>query len=84
MLAEPRRALALVTLIAAVLAAIAAWAWAPPDTFPAATALLVPVILLSAFATRRGGGRGWVYLAVAWVLCFVAYGAMPEIPMGSD
>lgn len=81
MLAEPRRALAILTLIAAVFGAIAAWAWSPSGVFPAATALLVPVALLAAFATKRGGTRGWVYLAIGWVLCVVAWGAMPDIPM---
>lgn len=82
-LTEPRRALAIVTVIGATLAAIAAWAWTSGDGFPSATVLLVPVILLAAFATKRGGTRGWVYLAIAWVLCFVAYGSMPEIPIMS-
>lgn len=81
---EPRRALALVTVVGATLAAIAAWAWTPSEQFPTATALLVPVIGLAAFATKRGGTRGWTYLAIAWTLCFVAYGAMPEIPPDSQ
>lgn len=82
-LIEPRRALAIITVIGATLAAIAAWAWNEGDGIPTATALLVPVILLAAFATKRGGTRGWVYLAIAWTLCFVAYGAMPAIPLNS-
>lgn len=80
MLGEPRKVLASVTFVVAILGALFAFAYSPDGSLSGAVWICLFVVLLAAFAARVKGRRGWIYLVIGWVLCIVAWGALPPIP----
>lgn len=76
LLVSPRKLLGAFTIALTGLAAL--WAFGEYDgRLPAATLLLVPIVVFSVLAWRkRSALAGWGYLVVAWAFGFVAYGAL--------
>ena len=75
LLANPKKLLGVVTIAAAVLAAL--YSFAQTDgKVEAAMILLAAVVLLAVLAINKEGGTGWVWLLVSWAVAVIAYGAL--------
>ena len=76
LLAEPRKLLGGLTIAFTALATL--WVFSHYDgRLPAATALLLPIVVLSVLAWQVDRAlRGWLYLLAAWACGFIAYGAL--------
>jgi hypothetical protein len=76
LLAEPRKLLGGLTIAFTALATL--WVFGHYDgRLPAATALLLPIVVLSVLAWQVDRAlRGWLYLLAAWACGFIAYGAL--------
>jgi hypothetical protein len=76
LLAEPRKLLGGLTIALTALAML--WLFGQYDgRLPAATALLIPIVVLSVLAWQKDRAlRGWLYLLAAWAFGFIAYGAL--------
>jgi hypothetical protein len=75
LLGNPKKLLGVVTIAAAVLAALYVFAQSE-GKFPAAMILLAAVVLLAVLAINKEGGTGWVWLLVSWAIAVIAYGAL--------
>jgi hypothetical protein len=79
LLAEPRKLLGGLTIALSAVAGL--WVFGQSDgQLPAATLLLLPVVVMSVLAWQQERAfRGWLYLMVAWGFGFVAYGALAGV-----
>jgi hypothetical protein len=75
LLGNPKKLLGVVTIAAAVLAALYSFAQADGKV-EAAIILLAAVVLLAVLAINKEGGTGWVWLLVSWAVGVIAYGAL--------
>jgi hypothetical protein len=76
LLAEPRKLLGGLTIAFTALATLCVFGHYD-GRLPAATALLLPIVVLSVLAWQVDRAlRGWLYLLAAWACGFIAYGAL--------
>lgn len=75
LLDQPRKVLGGVTAAVAALAGVFAYGQERSQLGLIVT-LFLPVVILGLLARGRAGGRGWLYLAIAWVIGVLGAGML--------
>lgn len=68
---QPTRPLGTVTVVVTLFSGVFAYGQ-EPGRLGVIIALLLPVVILAAIATRRAGMRSWLFLLASWVLGVLA------------